>query len=90
MAGIQQILGQNIKRLRKERDWSRNFLAEKLDISVSFLTMVELGKRGISLALVEDVASVFRVPIPYLFTEENISQNNEKFSPTQIKILESF
>lgn len=89
MANIQQILGENIKKLRKQRDWSRNFLADKLDISVSFLTMVELGQRGVSLALVEDFASVFSVPIPYLFTEQTVTPSDEKISPTQLKILEN-
>ena len=89
MAGIHQILGENIKILRKEHEWSRNFLADKLDISVSFLTMVELGQRGVSLALVEDIASVFRVPIPYLFTEKNINKNDERIKPEQMKALES-
>ncbi len=89
MAGIHQVLGQNIKTLRKERCWSRNFLADKLDISVSFLTMVELGQRGVSLALVEDIASVFNVSIPYLFTEKPEDKNEGKISAAQLKVLES-
>ena len=71
MAGIQTILGNNVRQLRTKKGWSQLFLADKLDVSVSFISIIESGQRGVSLPLVEDIASVFNVPIPYLFTDHD-------------------
>mgnify|MGYP002857491284 FL=1 len=77
MANIQTVLGNNIRRLRNRNGWSQIFLADKLDVSVSFISIIESGQRGVSLQLIEDIASVFEVPIPYLFTDydEEISRH---------------
>lgn len=34
-----------------------------------FLLYIESGQRGVSLQLIEDIANVFEVPVPYLFTD---------------------
>ena len=59
MAGIQQLLGQNIRILRKQRGWTQAELAEKINVTTPFMTLVERGQRGVSLSTIEDLASVF-------------------------------
>ena len=83
------VLGNNIRTLRIQKGWSQTFLADRLDISTSFVTLVESGQRGVSLSLVEDIASVFDVPVPFLFTDHEPSSNSvEKISPEQLAELE--
>lgn len=67
MAGIQQLLGANIRKLRKLKGWTQAELAEKINITTPFMTLIELGQRGVSLGVVEDIATVFEVPISTLF-----------------------
>ena len=69
MANIQTVLGNNVRRLRNRKGWSQIFLADRLDVSVSFISIIESGQRGVSLQLIEDIANVFEVPVPYLFTD---------------------
>ena len=78
MAGIQTVLGDNIRRLRNQKGWSQIFLADKLDVSVSFISIIESGQRGVSLPLIEDIATVFEVPIPYLFIDHENEQTTYK------------
>lgn len=40
------------------------------------------------LPLVYYIASVFSVPVPYLFVEQECTQSNERISLVQLKILE--
>ena len=80
MANIQVVLGNNVRRLRNRNGWSQIFLADKLDVSVSFISIIESGQRGVSLTLIEDIASVFKVPIPYLFTDNEDADSFKKMN----------
>ncbi|MCL2266013.1 MAG: helix-turn-helix transcriptional regulator [Treponema sp.] len=54
----------NIKRYRVYRNWTQAELAEKMDISVNFLSDIENGKRWISPANMVKFASVLNIE-PY-------------------------
>ena len=82
MAGIQQLLGQNIRILRKQRGWTQAELAEKINVTTPFMTLVERGQRGVSLSTVEDLASVFEVTLSTLFST-TITNDFEKIKPFQ-------
>ena len=85
MANIQTVLGNNVRRLRTRNGWSQIFLADKLDVSVSFISIIESGQRGVSLQLIEDIANVFEVPVPYLFTDyENRNSRRNFFAETEL------
>ncbi len=71
MANIQNVLGNNVRRLRNRNCWSQVFLADRLNVSVSFVSIIESGQRGVSLSLIESIASVFGVSVPYLFTDHD-------------------
>lgn len=88
MSNIQTILGNNIRQLRLQKGWSQIFLADKLEVSDSFISVIESGRRGISLSLVEDIAIAFNVPIPFLFTDHD-AQNSDSANPIHIAKLES-
>ena len=70
MGEIKKILGDNIRQLRNSKGWTQVYLADRLEITSSFLTMVESGQRGVSLELVERIANEFDIPVALLFVEQ--------------------
>ena len=52
MCEIVKILGNNIRTLRKESGWTQEKLAEKANISVPFMTQIELGRKMASLEVI--------------------------------------
>ena len=76
MAQIKQILGDNIRRLRVSKGWTQVYLADVLELTPSFFTLVESGQRGMSLEVIEATAKVFNVPVASLFIEHNNTSND--------------
>lgn len=82
---IYDILGTNIRAFRKALGWSQATLAEKADISVPYMTMIELGQRSASLEVIQLIAQALSVPVSVLFeTNKDISKSAEY----DLKILE--
>ena len=69
------VLGNNIRKIRKEFGWTQQFLAEKSGISVPFMTQIELGRKSASLEVIQNIASALNISYKQLFDEEIISQN---------------
>ncbi len=67
MGNIRSILGSNIRRIRVANHWTRVALADKADISPTFLLHIENGTRGVSLETVECLAKSLEVPVSQLF-----------------------
>ena len=76
MGQIKQILGDNIRRLRVSKGWTQVYLADVLELTPSFFTLVESGQRGMSLEVIEATAKVFDVPVASLFIEHNNSNES--------------
>lgn len=60
-------LGRNIFKIRKEKGFSQNQLAEKLEISREHLAKIETAKRCISLGLLIDISDVLNIPVKDFF-----------------------
>jgi len=58
---LKTIVRTNIKRYREYRKWTQAQLAEKLDISVNFLSDIENGKKWISPTSMVKIASAFNI-----------------------------
>lgn len=56
MSEIAEIVGQNIRKLRKQSGWTQEKLAEKAGISVPFMTQIELARKTASLDVIESIA----------------------------------
>lgn len=69
MGNIRDCLGKNISRMRQDLGWTQAKLAEKVDISPTFLMHVEHGTRGASLETVELLAAALGVDVSYLFND---------------------
>ena len=76
MSEIVEILGKNIRNLRKEAEWTQEKLAEKAGISVPFMTQIELARKSPSLEVIESIAKALGVPYAQLFKSE-ISENKD-------------
>lgn len=74
MGQIKKILGNNIRILRLSKGWTQGYLADVLDLTPSFLTLVESGQRGMSLEVVEKVSEIFGIPIASLFIDHDYAQ----------------
>lgn len=77
MGQIKKILGDNIRRLRISKGWTQVYLADVLELTPSFFTLVESGQRGMSLEVIESTAKLFNVPVASLFIDHTSSINNE-------------
>jgi transcriptional regulator with XRE-family HTH domain len=64
---ICRLLGQAIKRFRGWKNWTQEYLAEKLDISANFLSNIENGKAWVSPKTVSRLAAVFNIRPHELF-----------------------
>ncbi len=56
-------LGQRVRELREERDFSLRELARKLDVSAAFLSDVELGRRHPSEKVLARIAQLLRTSL---------------------------
>ena len=78
MCEIIEILGSNIRNLRKECGWTQEKLAEKADISVPFMTQIELGRKSASLEVIEKIAKALGVSYEMLFKTEKTESKDVK------------
>lgn len=78
MTDILLVLGNNIRKIRKEFGWTQADLAEKSGISVPFMTQIELGRKSASLEVVQNIAAALNISYKQLFEENTVAPNQEK------------
>ena len=66
-SGVLQTLGQNIKRIRLLKGFSQENIADSLDKSVNFISLVENGKTGLSIQTLIDLCKVLEVDANSIF-----------------------
>ena len=71
-----KLIGTRIKSLRKSLGITQGLLAEKLDVSVGYVSQVERGITKISLDLLGEIASVLGCDISSFITESSVKCNN--------------
>ena len=86
MSEIAEIVGQNIRKLRKQSGWTQEKLAEKAGISVPFMTQIELARKTASLDVIESIAKAFDVSYERLF-KSDIMENKDIYY--KLRILEN-
>jgi transcriptional regulator with XRE-family HTH domain len=64
-----EIIGTNIRRLRKRQNYSLREFGKKVGVSASFLSQVEKGKISPSLSKLKDIANVLNTTIGLLIGE---------------------
>lgn len=78
MGQIKKILGENIRRLRISHGWTQVYLADVLELTPSFFTLVESGQRGMSLEVIEATADIFNVPVASLFIDHSADSKSHE------------
>jgi transcriptional regulator with XRE-family HTH domain len=69
---LRKILGRNIKRLRSYHELSQAEFAEKVDISIPFLSDIENGKKWGSPAMLVKMAAAFNIEVYELLKPETV------------------
>ena len=69
---IKDILGKNIKFIRNQRQYSQAILAEKADISITFLSNIERGLKFPKPAVLAQIADSLGVEICELFRSNSL------------------
>jgi transcriptional regulator with XRE-family HTH domain len=82
--GLRAVLSQNIRRLRSYRNLSQADFAEKIDISIPFLSDIENGKKWVSPATLVKMADAFNIETYELLKPETIIPDNA------VNILEKY
>lgn len=61
MAIDYSIIGQRIKRARKEKEMTQEQLAEKIDVSIAFLSRIERGSSHINLKRLSQICEILEI-----------------------------
>jgi transcriptional regulator with XRE-family HTH domain len=64
-------IGERIKRIRKEKNFTQEELAWKTNLSPNYIGLIERGKKRPSIETLRKISEALEVPISYFF--ENIS-----------------
>ncbi len=67
--GLQQVVGQNIKRLRSARGLSQEVLADSSGIDMRYLGGIERGQENPTLKVIENIAEALGVHPSTLLVE---------------------
>ncbi len=67
MSTLRLQFGRNLRMLRLSHDWTQEELAERLGISVNFLSYMERGLKAPSFENLERMAEVLDLPVAVLF-----------------------
>lgn len=71
-----KLIGARIKSARKNKGITQGVLAEKLDVSVGYISQVERGTTKISLDLLGAIASILGCDVSSLITESSVNCEN--------------
>ncbi|MEK4878751.1 MULTISPECIES: helix-turn-helix domain-containing protein [Paenibacillus] len=86
---ILEAIGQRIREVRLEKQWTQEELGEKISVSYSYIGRIERGQKNISLQTLERIAHALEVNVFQFFTYLDASQliQSEKMKEIQ-KIIE--
>ena len=82
-----QTIGKRIRLLRKQQHLSQMALAETVDKSPTYISLVENGQKGPSLEMLIDVANALKVTMDVLLAE-HLEQNTAAIGSELSSLLE--
>lgn len=86
-----ELLGKHIRARRKEKKYTLEQLAEKLDVSTTFIGQIERAKGIPSLETLVKIANVLEISIDsLLFGDLNTQSGNNHFVNKVTELTESF
>lgn len=75
--GIKKELGKKIKKMRIERGYTQDKLAELVDISQKALSSIELGENFVSAETLDKILSAFEITAEELFATNRYKDSQE-------------
>lgn len=78
MPSLRIKFGRNLRYLRISQNWTQEHLAERLGVSVNFVSFVERGIKSPSFDRLEQIAKVFRIPVAQLFELGGTSSERQR------------
>ena len=87
---INSNIGANIKSFRKKLGLQAKKLAEQLEISPSYLNLIESGKRNIDGDLLIKICNELRIELDDLTSKKEINLNNSKIAITKFSKNKKF
>lgn len=75
--GIKKELGKKIKKMRIERGYTQDKLAELVDISQKALSSIELGENFVSAETLDKILSAFKITAEELFATNRYKDSQE-------------
>ena len=94
-----QVIGKNVKTARLMRGLSQELLAEKLEKSINFVSLLENGKTGFSIQTIIDLCSALEVDANFIFkgviappeaiADDYITKSLSLFNETDRNIVEN-
>lgn len=92
-----KIVGLRIQKIRKQKGYTQEFLAEKAEMSSTYLGEVERGKKNLGLNLFANLVVALDVSADYLMSDilpsgkqyvyDDITKKLEKLTPKQRKTV---
>lgn len=70
------IIGSRLKKARTDKNLTQKKLAEKLDVSIAFLSRIERGNSHISLKRLSEVCDILGVTEGYILNGASSTSNN--------------
>ena len=83
-----KLIGGRIKSARKRIGMTQEILAEKIDVSIGYVSQVERGITKISLDLLAEISTALNCDISELVTGSSIQSDGYIVSDIESKILE--
>ena len=76
------LIGQRIKKMRKSRGMTQDMMAERLNVSIGYVSQVERGITKISLDLLGAISSILECDIATFISESAV--NSHEYMETEI------
>ena len=70
--------GQNLKRIRKRMNMTQKQLADEIEISQSYLSDIENGRKNLSIKTVKKLADSLGLSVNDLFNDETTFKEKDK------------
>ena len=80
---LQEIFISNLKKFRKEREYSQMTLSEKCDTTSNYIGQIEMGRRIPSFDKIEKIAKALEIPSYKLFMYEPEEKSKEQKQKTR-------
>jgi transcriptional regulator with XRE-family HTH domain len=90
-------LGENIRKLRRQRNWNQEDVANRLNISIAAFSKIETGVTDINLSRLKTIAAVFDLSViqllayddpAYGFHSSTLEALNKRLKSREIEVVD--